>query len=291
MVTGSNTKTAGPKAWRGIIAGAACTAALWATLAHALPPEHEMTRLMMATEAAVKAEKWGEASEYLNRLQTLEANRPADYLFYRGRVMMEAKHFNEARSALEKYVEAAGVEGKHYSESLALITDIERTQKAKAAQAQVPGEPEAPVATLEAAGTQSTTSELKKLYLTPSETSALEAHLNSLLSESAWRADQRLVKTDVAPDVAYKIRVGEGELYVQESRRDLQGVTSVSTQVIGVYGISPQVRSDCEPTTPTCWVYDPRDGSRLLQLGNKREQATEVAQTLGQLIKGLQAPK
>ncbi|OEY67009.1 hypothetical protein BG841_11450 [Marinobacter sp. X15-166B] len=271
------------------MAGVACVAALWAIFAHALPPEHEMRRLMLATETAVKAENWREASEYLNRLQVLVAEKPADYLFYRGRVMMEAQHFNEARSALEKYVEAAGEEGQHYKQSLLLITDIEKRQ-AQSVQAAVTGAAETPVATIESAEGQAGLPDLKKLYLTPSATTALEAHLNSLLGMSAWRGDQRIVKEDAPADVVYKVRAAEGEIHVQESRRNPQGEMAVSTQAIGVYGISPQVRSACEPTAPTCWVYDPRDGSRLLQLGNNRERATEVAQTLGRLIRRLQTP-
>lgn len=291
MGTGRSEKSAGKKAGQSVITGMVCAATLWATFAHALPPEHEMRRLMLATEAAVKAESWGEAGEYLNRLQILDAEKPADYLFYRGRIMMEAKHLNEARSALERYVEAASVEGDYYNESLALITAIEKSQQTSAAQAKKPGEPEAPVATIEPAGLQPTSTDLKKLYLTPSGTTALEAHLNSLLGVSAWRADQRIIKAGMPADVAYKVRVARGEVHVQESRRNPQGETSLSTQVIGVYGINPQVKSDCEPTSLTCWVYDPRDGSRLFQLGGNREQAAEVAQTLGKLIRGLQAPE
>ncbi len=290
MVTGNSRKIVRKSAIRGVTVGVTCAAVLWTTLAAALPPEHETRRLMLATEAAVTAERWGEAAEYLNRLQVLEGDKPADYLFYRGRVMMEAQHLNEARSALEQYVATAGVEGEHYNESLLLITEIEKNQNASAAQAKTLGDPETPVAIIEPAGVPSTGPNLRKLYLTPSETTALAAHLNNLLGVTAWRADQHLVKADVPADVAYKVSVAEGEIRVQESRRNPQGEISVSTQIMGVYGISPLVKSDCEPASPTCWVYDPRDGSRLFQLGGNRDQASEVAQTLGKLIKGLQAP-
>ncbi|MEP3469668.1 MAG: hypothetical protein ABJN82_08770, partial [Marinobacter alexandrii] len=69
--------------------------------AQALEPEHEIHRLMLATEEAVSAERWSEAGEYLNRLQVMKGENPAEYLYYRGRAMLQAKHFNEARSALE----------------------------------------------------------------------------------------------------------------------------------------------------------------------------------------------
>lgn len=98
----------------------------------ALESEHEIRRLMLATEEAVSGENWGEAGEYLNRLQQLEGQKPADYFYFRGRVMLEAGHFNEARAALEKYVSQAGAEGKHYKDALKLITSVEKARKNEA---------------------------------------------------------------------------------------------------------------------------------------------------------------
>ncbi|TNE96053.1 MAG: hypothetical protein EP328_08805, partial [Gammaproteobacteria bacterium] len=112
--------------------GLVLTTLFLAGQAHALAPEHETRRLMLATEDAVSTEKWNEAAEYLNRLQMLEGEKPADYYYYRGRVMFQANHLNEAQSALEQYVGLAGTDGSHYQESLKLITDIEKTRKANA---------------------------------------------------------------------------------------------------------------------------------------------------------------
>ena len=85
--------------------------ALQAGFAQALAPEHEIRRLMLATEEAVAAENWSEAGEYLNRLQAMEGEKPAEYYYYRGRAMLQANHLNEARSALEQYITRAGAEG------------------------------------------------------------------------------------------------------------------------------------------------------------------------------------
>jgi len=46
----------------------------------------------------------------------------------------------------------------------------------------------------------------------------------------------------------------------------------------------------CENATESCWIYDPRDGSRFLRLGNDRDQAEVLANTLGSLIRKMQAP-
>ena len=95
------------------VSGFMLASLLMAGQVSALEPEHETRRLMLATEEAVSSESWGEAGEYLNRLQQLEGEKPANYFYFRGRVMLESDHYNEAQAALEKYVSLAGSEGEH----------------------------------------------------------------------------------------------------------------------------------------------------------------------------------
>src|SRR5690554_2041562 len=137
---------------RSLMASMAMVATLAAFPAQgqSLAPEHEIRRLMLATEEAVAAERWGEASEYLNRLQKMDSEKPADYFFYRGRAMLQAGHLNEARAALEAYVGRAGVDGQHYQQSLKLITDIEKENRANVrALANGNGDVKEPVAIIE----------------------------------------------------------------------------------------------------------------------------------------------
>ncbi|KAA1171318.1 hypothetical protein FWJ25_17025 [Marinobacter salinexigens] len=254
--------------------------------AHALAPEHETRRLMLATEEAVSSEKWNEAAEYLNRLQVLEGEKPAEYFYYRGRVMFQAGHLNEAQSAFEHYVGQTGAEGSHYQESLKLITEIEKTRKANASAAQPGTGKGGRVAVIEPAGQQSLES-LRKLYLANSDLEALTLHLNSLLGVAGWRQDQGVVQLDRPADIGYQVNVSGSTINVQETRRDTSGVVR-KTQPLSVYGVNPQVEWSCEPAAGACWVYDPRDGSRLLQLALGRDQAREIAHTLGRVIKQLQ---
>ena len=273
---------------RCVALGGALAALLLAGPALALAPEHETRRLMLATEQAVESDSWGEAAEYLNRLQQLEGEKPTDYYFYRGRVMLESSHLNEAQSALETYVSQAGAEGAHYQESLQFITSIEKTRKQNALAPQPAGEREQ-VAVIEPAGDGRVES-LRKLYLAESDSEALTLHLNSLLELAGWRRDQALVRLDRPADVEYRIGTQGDEVQVQEIRRAEDGRILRSTEPMSVFGINPQVEWRCEVTVSTCWVYDPRDGSRLLQLAENRERVEEIAETLGQLIRSLQAP-
>lgn len=277
------------KKGRQLTQGLILASALIAGQVSALAPEHELRRLMLATEEAVTAEHWGEAGEYLNRLQSLEGEKPVDYFYYRGRVMYHASHLNEAQSALESYVDSAGAEGKHYKEALNLITSVEKSRKSQAL-APPGGDAEAgKIAVIEPAGDRKIAS-LRKLYLADTDKEALTLHLNSLLGIAGWRQDRAIVQVDQPADTEYRIKTAENAINVQEIQRSAEGKVMRKTEAIPIFGINPQVEWGCEAAVATCWVYDPRDGSRLLQLGFDRNQAQEIASTLGQLIRNLQAP-
>lgn len=267
----------------------ALASALTAGQALALAPEHEMRRLMLATEEAVAAESWGEAGEYLNRLQQLEGNKPPEYFYYRGRVMYQAAHLNEAQSALEAYVTAAGTDGRHYQQALKLITEVEKARKERAVAPQNGNGESGKVAVIEPAGDQEVAS-LRKLYLANSDRQALAMHLNSLLEVAGWRADQTIVRVDKPADISYQVSTTDDILNVQEIRRDASGRVVRTTEALSVFGVNPQVEWGCESAATACWVYDPRDGSRLLQLSMDRDQTREIARTLGRLIRNLQTP-
>lgn len=268
----------------------AVCAVLYAGGVMALPAEHEIRRLMLATEQALAAENWDDASEYLGRLQQLDGERPVDFYFFRGRVMQKSELLNEAQTSFEAYVTQAGKDGQYYTEALERITEIEKLRKdrALAALASNPATPLQPrIATIEAAEGQSA-ADLQKLYLAGSEEQALLMHLNSVLQLSAWREDKTIVQLDQPADIRYQVEKRNSGLLIQQIIRQ-QDTLLRKSQQIDVYGISPLVKWDCEPSLATCWVYDPRDGSRLFQLGANQGQAEDIARTLGRLIRNLQA--
>lgn len=262
-----------------------CSALIAGQAAAALAPEHETRRLMLAIEDSVAAESWGEASEYLNRLQLLETEKPADYHYYRGRVMLQSSHFNEAQAALDAYVTKAGAEGSHYQDALKLITGIERARKEKAKVTKT-GDG-ARVAVIEPAEDKNSES-LRKLYLADTDQEALILHLNSLLGVAGWRQDQAVVHLDKPADIEYRLSSAGDVISVQQIQRNSTGEITQTTRQVPVLGVNPKIEWGCEPAVATCWVYDPRDGSRLFQLSPKRGQVEEIAQTLGKLIRNIQ---
>lgn len=272
---------------RSSVCGLALASLLMTGQVEALEPEHEIRRLMLATEEAVSGENWGEAGEYLNRLQQLQGDKPDDYFFFRGRVMLESGHFNESRAALEKYVSEAGAEGEHYNQALKLITRVERTRKQEGSRSSGSQNESEPVAIIEPAGDESLDS-LKQLYLADSDAQALVMHANTLLGAAGWRADQRIVRLDKPADIAYKLDRRNDVITIQESRREGDGRVVRETESLGVFGVNPRIEWNCESSTGSCWLFDPRDGSRLMQLSQDRERAEEIARTLGRLIKTMQ---
>ncbi|WP_421840688.1 hypothetical protein [Marinobacter algicola] len=272
------------------VSGFMVASLLMAGQVSALEPKHETRRLMLATEEAVSAESWGEAGEYLNRLQQLEGEKPANYFYFRGRVMLESDHYNEAQAALEKYVSLAGSEGEHYTDALKLITNVEKARQQEGANANNNGAVDpAPVAIIEPSNEQSL-GKLRELYLADSNADALVIHANTLLDVAGWREDQRILRLDRPADVSYRIERLNDTISFQESRREPGGRVVKTTESMGVFGVNPQIEWNCESSTASCWIYDPRDGSRLMKLSPDRERAEEIARTLGRLIRTMQSP-
>lgn len=250
-----------------------------------LPPEHEVRRLIIAADSAIAEERWDDASRHLGQLQNMEAVKPADYKYLRGRVMLQAGQLNEAQSALEGYVTEAGEEGKYYDQSLKLITQVEDRRQANPERKGAE-----PVAVIEPAQ-RINTGALKSLYLEDSARGALVAHLNSLLSLNAWQPGS-VIRSQPSKGVKYQVAIGtDAALQVTEEVRSDSGNPTLRSQTLTVFGINPVISHSCYEADNSCWLYDPRDQSRWLKLANRPEAVAETAQVLSELIRNLQKGK
>lgn len=265
------------------VAGAVGTTFTTSAVAAPLAPEHEVRRLTMAARQAIQDSRWDEASQHLTRLQHLKAEKPPEYHFYRGRVMLHGNQLNEARSALETYVAEAGKKGEHYDQALQFITQIESRRDVRAAANQG----QAPVATIEPAQ-RIDVEALQRLYLEDKPSDALAAHVNSLLSTNAWQPGP-VFREKPEETLEYRITTeSNGSLQIRETqRRPGQGPT-VRTRTFPVFGINPIISYDCYESDGSCWLFDPRDESRWLRLANRPAAAEEVSQVLGELMRQLQ---
>lgn len=247
-----------------------------------LPPEHEVRRLIIAVDGAIEDERWPDASRYLNRLQSLEADKPDDYQFFRGRVMLQGGQLNEAQSALETYVTRAGAEGQYYDKALQLITGIEEERRLKPEPVSTDA-----IATLEPAERMDVEA-LKSLYLKDSDQAALAAHVNSLLSHAEWQPGS-IIRQEPEESIRYQVDVAEDRaLLIQEASRIANEGPTLRTRKVSVFGVNPSVSHACIDAENSCWLYDPRNQSRWLRLNNRPELAADTAKALSELIRTLQ---
>lgn len=252
-----------------------------------LPPQHEVRRLIIAVDSAIAEERWSDASRFLNRLQGLDAEKPDDYQYFRGRVMLQAGQLNEAQSALEAYVTRAGAEGDYYDQALQLITQVEEERRLQPERVDPASEN---VAVIEPAQ-RIDVDALKSLYLKDSDQAALAAHVNSLLGQAEWQPGP-VIRQEPEESIRYQVDVGsDRELVIQEIVRGKGEGPRLSTRKVSVFGVNPAVSHACVEAENSCWLYDPRNQSRWLRLVNRPELAGDTAKAMSELIRTLQKGK
>lgn len=130
-------------------------------------------------------------------------------------------------------------------------------------------------------------SELRKLYLTKDDRTALLAHSNALLQSYALRAGYQ-IGSSAPRDLLYSLSLGEpGELLVREEVRS-EGRLQVRTEPVNLFGVDPFIRYDCPSHGIVCEIRHPADGSVWLTLVRDHKGAAEVAKALSFLIRNLQ---
>ncbi|MBB2493767.1 hypothetical protein H3H51_01980 [Pseudomonas sp. UL070] len=131
--------------------------------------------------------------------------------------------------------------------------------------------------------------ELKRLYLTKNERTALLAHSNALLDTYALTAAYQVGKTQRS-DLRYQLSVaGPGELVVREESRAQQGMAlAVRNQKLSVFGLDPYIHYDCPPSGIVCTLQNPADGSPWISVLRDHQGAADLAKAISFLIRNLQ---
>ena len=130
--------------------------------------------------------------------------------------------------------------------------------------------------------------ELKKLYLTSSDRTALLTHSNSLLDTYALRAGYQVGQAN-PQDFLYELSVtAPGELRIREEVRGSSGGVAVRNRSLSVFGLDPYLQYQCPPQGPSCFVNSPVDGLPLVVILRDPKGAEELAKALSFLIRNLQ---
>lgn len=130
---------------------------------------------------------------------------------------------------------------------------------------------------------------LKRLYLTDNERQALLAHSNALLDTYALRAGYQVGQAQ-RQDLLYRFDIGNaGELILREESRGVEGTAiSVRNKRISVFGIDPFIRYECPTGGIRCVLFNPADGTPLLNIVRDHKGADELAKALSFLIRNVQ---
>ncbi len=273
----------------------------------ALPPKHEMNRLLLSAEKALAAENWDKAQGELERISQLEVEPPEDYHFYMGQVLAQKKAYDRAKPFLENYIVKAGEEGKYYNQALMLVTEAEEFQ---AAQQVIKPSPTITYSSGEggssAAGGRSYSTQragdreasagadeylvgLRKLYLTKDDQTALVLHINTLLGNHPYYGDRiKKQQRDTGVDTQLDVDASR-DLIIKEKHYHPESGARLNVVKQSVFGIDPIVRYGCNMGEYVCWLYHPvHQHERWILMDRDDQAAAELALAMSRLIRLLQ---
>ena len=257
-----------------------------------LAPTAELDRLLLATKQALDDSDFIGAANYLQRVQNLKLELPAEFHFYQAKVDMEQGSWRSANQQLTEYVNAAGKEGEHYRAALLALTSIEGRTIAPSAQSSAkPGTQELSWQK-KATQPEQQINKLKARYSTGSATKALIQHINILLSEHRYTGT-RIINTQApagqTPGSSYSItNVDKGTITIQQQLITNDGQTKIESSSISVYGLSRSFKASCEPNHLKCTVKHLETLTPWFDLNFNEQAAQEVAEFTELLVHSLQ---
>lgn len=259
----------------------------------ALPPEHEVQRLLLSASKALDSDSMDKAAQQLERIQKLEIEPPSIYYYYQGRVFHHQKRYIEAKSMLETYVVRVGADGEHYSAALDMITVGEESLEAedKISKENDPQSSAKPLTNIQwkPQSSDDYLSSLRQQYLANNDIDALRLHINSLLKDNAFHGS-RLKTKGQKKGTEYSVDISsQRELLIKE--KDYRGKSGPRLDVrkMDVYGIDPLIQYGCDYNQFVCWLYHPvNDRQRWILLDRNDQAAQDVSKAMSRLIRLLQ---
>lgn len=265
-------------------------ALIFAFNVHALPPEIEADRLILAAKEKLEEGSFDGARAYLERVAPLEIDPPADYYLLFGRVHYEADAWQEAKTHFEKYVELAGKEGSAYIDTLKMITALEETLAGKQEQKASAPEAGSPIQLPEKQG-QAYDKKVSDLYLDPNLTQSLVTHVNGLLKSYRF-IEGKIKNIEKNNYIDFKLSLAKDKELVLTRRdivRKLSGASSeLSVSRLNAFGIDPDVAFRCSKETDSCTIKHPINQKEWIKIARDEKGAEEIAKALTRLLKALQ---
>lgn len=255
----------------------------------ALPPEHEIQRLLQSTSMAISQDDMTKAAQQLERIQQLGVEPPAIYYYYQGKVFQFEKRYIEAKSMLETYVVREGSEGEFYSDALNRITAVEEAKAEQDSSVTVTPLPVSSAMKWQPKSDDDYLAGLRQLYLADNDINALVTHINTLLVENPYYGT-RIQNRDKRTGVDFRIDVTP-ERALQVKKKEYKGESGplLDVSTMDVYGVDPIIQYGCEFERFVCWLYHPVIANqRWILLDRNDAIAEEVSRAVSRLIRLLQ---
>ena len=258
----------------------------------ALPAAMELDRLLLGVETAVEQQQWDKANTRLIAMNALGSELPAVFYFYRGNVSAQLQQFDEARHALEIYVQKEGREADFYRQSLALLNQIEeavaeRQQSQDQQQAQATEAKNSFQLSMEDVDHKNYIKRIQQLYLRAQGGQALQLHINTLLSNHRYIPGKYRKDSEWLGSL-YQIKVKKGGIsLITKQAKNADGY-SIKQQYLAIYGVNPYLSSNCDSHNQQCWLQHPESGLPWLELEFDRKATTQVADAFSHLFRFMQ---
>ncbi len=254
-------------------------------MAASLAPEHEMQRLLIIADENIRAENYVAAKDALDKISVLKLEPEVRYYYFQGLVEAHAGNLQAAEDALVDYVNKAGSEAKYYEAALRKITELGSDASGR------PSEPKSDIDWSQVVVSQNDQylANLKRLYLTNSDTKALLEHINGILAANVFVAG-RLRNLNENEGVHYRISTNSNnEIVVQTTDYTNPANASHNLNRLGVFGIDPYIRTDCNFDRRECWLKHPVEPEeKWIVIAENQAALQELTRAMTQLVRMLQ---
>lgn len=257
-----------------------------------LPVEAEADRLLFAAETALSGKHYAQAQQYLEKAQALNTPLPANFHYLYGSTLFHRQQLNDASKHLVAYASTEKRGAAHYKDVLSMLTVIEKkTGSTTETTDQKNTKPNKGNAVITPGDDYIV--QLKELYLTDKADNALLKHINSLLSSYTMKRPATLITARQRPLSRYRLShdqhgnlIASSQFVNQFSKKENRSY--IDTTKVNIFGIDPFISYHCTPTSSSCWLRSPNNGSKWIEFAGNEEVARELARAVTELIKVLQ---
>ena len=130
--------------------------------------------------------------------------------------------------------------------------------------------------------------QLKEQHATDSDLTALQAQVNSLLSEHALLKGYQVGHAQ-PEDVLYSVQIPrKGVLQIREERHDAAGHIAVRHHNLNVYGLTPFFSQRCTNKAVDCVILHESQKAPVLRIVRHPDGARELSTAMSYLVREIQ---